>query len=141
MNVTNSAQLHITSSSALCVAGEAVHAGFPSPAQDYFDGRIDLNEHLIRDAMSTFIVRVTGDSMTGAGIYDGDELIVDRSLDAQHGNVIVAVVDGELTVKRLMLIHGGALLQAENPRYPNIRMGALSELTVWGVVTRCLHRV
>lgn len=118
-----------------------VAAGFPSPAQDYFDGRIDLNAHLIKDITSTYVVRVTGDSMEGAGISDGDELIVNRALEPKDGSVVVAVLDGELTVKRLRLTGAGVVLQAENPRYPDIRVQALSELTIWGVATRCLHHV
>ena len=118
-----------------------VAAGFPSPAQDYFDGRIDLNAHLIKDITSTYVVRVTGDSMEGAGISDGDELIVNRALEPRDGSVVVAVLDGELTVKRLRLNGTGVVLQAENPRYPDIRVQALSELTIWGVATRCLHHV
>jgi len=119
----------------------AVAAGFPSPAQDYFDGRIDLNTHLIKDITSTFVVRVTGDSMEGAGISDGDELIVNRALEPRDGSVVIAVLDGELTVKRLRITGNGVVLQAENPRYPDIRVPALSELTIWGVATRCLHHV
>lgn len=119
----------------------AVAAGFPSPAHDYFDGPIDLNAHLIKDITSTFVVRVTGDSMEGAGISDGDELIVNRALEPKDGSVVVAVLDGELTVKRLRITPTGVVLQAENPKYPDIRVPALSELTVWGVVTRCLHHV
>ena len=119
----------------------AVAAGFPSPAQDYFDGRIDLNAHLIKDITSTFVVRVTGDSMEGAGISDGDELIVNRALEPRDGSVVIAVLDGELTVKRLRITRGGVVLQAENPKYPDIRVPALSELTIWGVATRCLHHV
>jgi DNA polymerase V len=119
----------------------AVQAGWPSPAQDYFDGRVDLNTHLIKDANSTFIVRVAGDSMRNAGISDGDEVIVDRALTAQHGDVVVAVLDGELTLKRLWHHNGQVILKAENPRYPDIAIASLSELTIWGVVTRCLHHV
>jgi DNA polymerase V len=126
---------------AFLVAGDAVSAGFPSPAQDYFDGSLDLNEHLIRDKTSTFIVRVSGESMTGAGISDGDELVVDRSLTPKHGNVVVAILDGELTVKRLELTAGGVVLRAENPEYPPILVPALSDLQVWGVVTICLHHL
>ena len=119
----------------------AVAAGYPSPAQDYFDGRIDLNEHLIKDSTSTFVVRVTGDSMERAGISDGDELIVNRALEPKDGSVVIAVLDGELTVKRLRITATGVVLQAENPRYPDIRVPSLSELTIWGVATRCLHHV
>ncbi len=119
----------------------AVAAGFPSPAQDYFDGRIDLNAHLIKDITSTFVVRVTGDSMEGAGISHGDELIVNRALEPRDGSVVIAVLDGELTVKRLRITATGVVLQAENPKYPDIKVPALSELTIWGVATRCLHHV
>ncbi|UZX02135.1 translesion error-prone DNA polymerase V autoproteolytic subunit [Arthrobacter sp. CDRTa11] len=118
-----------------------VAAGYPSPAQDYFDGRIDLNEHLIKDITSTYVVRVSGDSMEGAGISDGDELIVNRALEPKDGSVVIAVLDGELTVKRLRITAAGVLLQAENPNYPDVRVSALSELTIWGVATRCLHHV
>ena len=126
----------------LLVADERVPAGFPSPAQDYFDGTLDLNEHLIKDRTSTFIVRVAGDSMIGAGISDGDELVVDRSITPTHGHVVVAILDGELTIKRLDLeCADGVLLRAENPAYPTIRVRELSDLRIWGVVTVCLHRV
>jgi DNA polymerase V len=126
---------------AIFVAPVSVAAGFPSPAQDYYNGPVDLNAHLINDPTSTFIVRISGDSMTGAGIYDGDEVIVDRSLTASHGSVVVAVLDGELTIKRLQVSPAGVVLRAENPVYPDIPVQALSELSVWGVVTRCLHYV
>lgn len=123
------------------IAPVPVAAGFPSPAQDYFDGRIDLNAHLIKDITSTFVVRVTGDSMERAGISDGDELIVNRALEPRDGSVVIAVLDGELTVKRLRLTATGVVLQAENPKYADIKVPALSELTIWGVATRCLHHV
>lgn len=79
--------------------------------------------------------------MAGAGISDGDELIVDKSLEPVAGNVVVAVLDGELTIKRLHITKAGVVLRAENPAYPDIHVPALSELTIWGVVTRCLHHV
>ncbi|PPF16810.1 MULTISPECIES: LexA family transcriptional regulator [unclassified Rathayibacter] len=123
------------------VTSEAVAAGFPSPAQDYFDGSLDLNDHLIRDKTSTFIVRVSGESMVGAGISDGDELVVDRSITPTHGSVVIAILDGELTVKRLELHSGGVVLRDENPEYPPIHVAELSDLQVWGVVTVCLHRL
>jgi DNA polymerase V len=123
------------------VSPVAVAAGFPSPAQDYFDGRIDLNEHLIKDITSTYIVRVAGDSMEQAGISDGDELIVNRALEPRDGSVVVAVLDGELTIKRLRITAAGVVLQAANPLYPDIRVPALADLTIWGVATRCLHHV
>jgi DNA polymerase V len=130
-----------TSLFSVLISPVAVAAGFPSPAQDYFDGRIDLNAHLIKDITSTFVVRVTGDSMEGAGISHGDELIVNRALEPRDGSVVIAVLDGELTVKRLRITPTGVVLQAENPKYPDIKVPALSELTIWGVATRCLHHV
>lgn len=119
----------------------AVAAGFPSPAQDFATERIDLNAHLINDVASTFLVRVSGHSMTGAGISDGDELVVDRSLTPADGNVVVAIIDGELTIKRLRLGHHHVRLAAENPDYPDIVVPEMAELSIWGVVTRCLHRL
>ncbi len=119
----------------------AVPAGFPSPAQDYYEHGVNLNEHLVLNPESTFILRVSGESMLGAGIWNGDEIIVDRSLSPKHGDIVVAVIDGELTVKRLIIEHQSVRLHAENPNYPDIRLQELSELSIWGVVTRCLHRV
>ena len=123
------------------VAPIAVAAGFPSPAQDYYDGDIDLTEMLVDDQAATFIVRVSGHSMTGAGIDNGDELIVDRSKTPRDGDVIVAILDGELTVKRLRLTGSGVVLQAENPEHPDIEVAELSDLQVWGVATYCLHHL
>lgn len=118
----------------------AVSAGFPSPAQDHYRGPVDLNEHLIQDKTSTFILNVAGDSMTGAGIFDGDHIIVDRSLKAQFGCVVVAIVDGELTLKTLTRSRGRVVLQAENPKYPSIAMEGEMEMSIWGVVTYNIHR-
>ncbi|MDN6679346.1 MAG: S24 family peptidase, partial [Yaniella sp.] len=94
-----------------------------------------------RDELSTFIVRVSGDSMEGAGIYDGDELIVDRSINPRDGHVVVAVVDGDMTVKRLRVTSSGVVLQAENAEYPDVEVAELSDLMVWGVATTCLHHL
>ena len=118
-----------------------VPAGFPSPSQDYSDTKIDLTQMLIRDELSTFIVRVSGDSMEGAGIYDGDKLIVDRSIEPRDGHVVIAIVDGEMTVKRLRVTPMGVILQAENAEYPDVTVAELSDLTIWGVATTCLHQL
>lgn len=120
-------------------APTAVPAGFPSPAQDYYDAPLDLMEHLVKDRTSTFILRVSGSSMEGAGISDGDELIVDRALSPNDGSVVVAILDGELTVKRLRITVRGVVLQAENASYPDLTVGELSELDIWGVAVTCLH--
>ncbi len=114
---------------------EKISAGFPSPAQDYIDKMLDMNEHLIKNETSTFIVKVASLSMLNAGIDIDDELIVDRSLDAKHGDIVVALVDNEFTVKRLMIDESGQWLKAENPDYKNIYLQEGQELFIWGVVT------
>ena len=118
---------------------ESVSAGFPSPADDYLEGKLDLNEHLVRNPTATFFVRVTGDSMEGAGMYSGDILVVDRSLDPKDGNVIIAVIDGELTVKRLSNKNGEISLVPENPNYKPLKITEEMSFTVWGVVTNVIH--
>ena len=118
-----------------------VPAGFPSPAADHTRKRIDLNEHLILNREATFIFRVKGDSMTGIGIYEGDELLVDRSIEARHGNIVLAVLNGDFTVKRLYQRGGVVKLLAENPLYPPIVIKEGEELVIWGVVTRNLHKL
>lgn len=121
----------------LC-AGRAA-AGFPSPAADHLDRRLDLNEHLVLHPQATFFMRVKGDSMTGAGIHDGDLLIVDRSLEPVTGRVVVAALDGELTVKRLQRDRGRVMLKSENPAYADIVVTKDRELQVWGVVAYVVH--
>ena len=121
--------------------GDRIAAGFPSPAEDHIEDRIDLNEQLVKNPPATFFVRVKGNSMTGAGIFDGDTLVVDRSLEAASGSVVVAVVDGELTVKRLCLRRGKVRLLPENPEFPPIEFRDGQELVVWGVVTNVIHPV
>jgi len=118
-----------------------VSAGFPSPAETYFGRPVDFKEHLIEDTRSTFILRVAGDSMEGGGSSDGDQVIVDRSLTLRSGNVVVTVLDGELTVKRLHLTGSGVILRADDPANPHIHVPELCDLAIWGVVTGCLHRV
>lgn len=120
----------------ITVAIERVSAGFPSPAQDYIDKKIDMNEHLIQNECATFIVKVASLSMINAGIDIDDELIVDRSLNAKHKDIIVALVDNDFTVKRLMIDEDGKIwLKAENPEYSNIYLDDGQQLEVWGVVT------
>ncbi|MCB8768989.1 LexA family protein [Acinetobacter soli] len=114
---------------------EKISAGFPSPAQDYIDKRLDMNEHLIKNECATFIVKVGSLSMLNAGIDIDDELIVDRSLDAKHQDIVVALIDNDFTVKRLMIDDTGRWLKAENPDYKNIYFNEGQELVIWGVVT------
>ena len=123
------------------VMSHHVPAGFPSPADDHAQDPIDLNEHLILHRAASFILRVSGWSMIGAGIHDGDEIIVDRAIDPVDGHVVVAVIDGELTIKRLKKLGNKIRLVAENPDYPDIEFLKGEELTIWGVVTRVLHKV
>jgi DNA polymerase V len=118
----------------------SVPAGFPSPADDYVESNIDLNEWLIRNRLATYIVRVEGDSMSGE-IHSGDRLIVDRSLEPKHRDVVVACVGGEMTVKRLLIKDGRRLLAADNPDYAAVELNGDEELIVWGVVTHSIHRV
>ena len=117
-----------------------VAAGFPSPAEDYAEHPLDLHELLIEHPAATFFVRVQGDSMKGAGMQSGDILIVDRSLTAQSGKIVVALIDGEFTVKRLKIEEEKIFLIPENPRYPSIEVAAESDFQVWGVVTYVIHR-
>lgn len=111
-----------------------VSAGFPSPAADYEDKRLDINEYLVRNPVSTFFFAVEGDSMEGAEIFDGDILVVDKSVRPQHGHIVVAFVDGERLVKRLYRRAGQVALVAENPNYPTLTIQEGQELEVWGVV-------
>ena len=125
----------------LSLFGHTVPAGFPSPADDYVEDWLDLNQLLIHNKSATFFLRVKGDSMLNAGIHDGDIIVVDRSIEPADRAVVVAVVDGELTVKRLIMCNGITELHAENPKYAPIRFKEGQELTIWGVVTSSIHGV
>ncbi|MDX1924267.1 MAG: translesion error-prone DNA polymerase V autoproteolytic subunit [Rickettsiaceae bacterium] len=117
-----------------------VSAGFPSPADDNIERRLDLNQYLIPKPTSTFFVRVSGDSMIGAHIYAGDILIVDKSIEARHNKIVIAAVNSELTVKRLYKKNGTIKLVAENPNYPDLTIAAEQDLIIWGVVTSVIHQ-
>ena len=119
----------------------SVHAGFPSPAADHSQKRVDLNEHLIRNKEATFLFRVRGDSMTGIGIYEGDTWLVDRSIDPRHNAIVLAVLNNEFAIKRLYRRGGVVKLIAENPIYPPIQIKQGEELSIWGVVTFNLHKL
>ncbi|QLQ34172.1 MAG: translesion error-prone DNA polymerase V autoproteolytic subunit [Candidatus Thiothrix singaporensis] len=119
-----------------------VAAGFASPADDYIETSLDLNQYLIKHPAATFFLRVEGNSMLGAGIHDGDTLVVDRSLEARSGKVVIAAVNGELTVKRLHIGQQQRVtLLAENPDYPNIPIRDGMDFVIWGVVTNVIHPV
>jgi DNA polymerase V len=115
-----------------------IQAGFPSPAEDYAPERIDLNKVLIKHPLATFLMRVRGASMREAGIDDGDVVLVDRAVKPCHGHVVVAVVDGEFTVKRLWKRGANLKLQAANPTYPDILPKDGQTVEVWGVVTSAI---
>jgi DNA polymerase V len=117
-----------------------VKAGFPSPAEDEMGAPLNLHTYLIPHPTSTFFVRAVGDSMTGAGIFSGDLLIVDRSLTASHGKIVIALLNGQFTVKRLIIDKETICLKAENPLYPPIYIQKEEELTLWGVVTYVIHK-
>ena len=121
------------------VSGSVV-AGFPSPAEQYLEPPLDLNELLVKRPAATFFVRVRGDSMTGAGIHDGDLLVVDRSLRPASGDVIIACVDGDFTVKTYRRDRDGVRLEPANPAFPVLRLRPGQELDYFGKVTACIHR-
>lgn len=117
----------------------AVVAGFPSPGDDHLEDRLSLDQFLIKHPAATFLVRACGDSMTGAGIYSGDLLIVDRALQPKHGNIVIAVVNGELTVKRLHCCGERLLLVAENENFQPLEINEHTDFQIWGVVTNAIH--
>jgi DNA polymerase V len=129
-----------TESMVLPMAGATVHAGFPSPAEDFQVKRIDLNTILVTHPQATFMLRVAGDSMRDTGIDDGDMLVVNRAIKPRHGQVVVAVVDGEFAVKELYMRGGRIKLKAGNPTYPEISPTDGQTIEVWGVVTCCIKQ-
>lgn len=116
-----------------------IRAGFPSPADDYVADTLDLNEHLMPRKEATFLVTVSGDSMIGVGIHNGDILVVDRSLTPANGKVVIAVLDGQFTVKTLEKQRGKIRLMPANPEFEPIEMKDEQELQIWGVVTNVIH--
>jgi DNA polymerase V len=124
--------------------GSRLRAGFPSPADDYLEGRIDLNKYLVEHSAATFLVRIEGDSMTGAGIFPGDIAIVDKSLvdadiKAMHGKIVLAVLDGEFTIKRLCAKGKTVSLVPENDKYQPIAVSEGSDFMIWGVVKHSIR--
>ena len=113
--------------------------GFPSPADDYLDRPLDFNELLVRNPAATFAVRLASDSMTGAGLFPGDIAVVDRSVTPTPGCIVLALLDGEFTVKRYRPHAEGAVLQSENPAYPHIEVTAERAFEIWGVVTKSIR--
>jgi DNA polymerase V len=130
----------VSTSLPLPLVSAHVQAGFPSPAEDHIDGKLDLNQHLIAHPAASFFVRVSGDSMRDAGIFSGDILVVDRSLTASDKSIVVAILNGEFTVKRLKMQGKKISLVPENPHYPIVEITAETDFQVWGVVTYVIHK-
>jgi DNA polymerase V len=131
----------LRAATAVPALGRRVRAGKPTSGDDYREDAVDLGKHLVRDPSSTFVMRVDGWSMRDAGIADGDELVVDRGVAAEDGRIVIADIDGELTVKRLKRTATGWLLQASNPDFADVPIGDKNDLHIWGVVTRVLRAV
>lgn len=130
--------MHIGTSLKLPLAEDGVSAGFPSPADDFLDLSIDLNEEFIRNKSATFFARVKGDSMKDAGISEGDLLIVDKSLEPKNNKIAVCFIDGEFTVKRITIEKDLIWLVAENKRYAPIKVTKDNDFIIWGIVTNVI---
>lgn len=118
-----------------------IPAGFPSPAEDFIEKQLDLNDYLIRNKSATFLVRVNGHSMINAGIHDGDMVVVDRSVEASDGNVILGVLNGEFTIKKLVKEKNKIFLMPENEKFKAIELTSEMDFKIWGVVTFALHKL
>jgi DNA polymerase V len=121
------------------LAGSSVPAGFPSPADDYLDRALDFNELLIENPAATFAVRIDGESMTGVGMFPGDIAVINRARAPVSGSVVLALVNGDFTVKRYRVRDGAITLHPENPRYPDIEIKDGMEFEIWGVVTNSIR--
>jgi len=121
------------------LATSSVAAGFPSPADDYLERPLDFNELLIQNPAATFAVRIAGESMTGAGLFPNDIAVVDRSLPPKNGSIVMALVDGEFTIKRYRVTGNKIWLQAENPKYKDIIISEGSALEIWGVICHAVR--
>tara|TARA_B100000676_G_scaffold282744_1_gene308861 strand:+ start:22 stop:450 length:429 start_codon:yes stop_codon:yes gene_type:complete len=118
-----------------------VSAGFPSPADDYIENNLSLSELLIRNNLSTFLMKASGDSMADVGINHDDILLVDRSLEAKNRDIVIAIIEGSLTVKKLLIkTDGSVVLKSENPKHNDIKIPEINDLEVWGVVTSVIHQ-
>ena len=124
----------------LPLAGTAIAAGFPSPAEEYVEIALDLNKELIKHPSATFYAKVKGDSMVDAGIQDGDVLVIDKALEPKEGTVAVCYLDGEFTVKRLTVQEEGVYLMPANAEFKPIRITEENEFLVWGIVAYVIHK-
>ena len=118
-----------------------ISAGFPSPADDYIENNLSLSELLIRNHLSTFLMKTSGDSKMDVGINDGDILVVDRSIEPKNRDIVIAILEGNLTVKRLLFkTNGSVVLKSENTAYKDIKIPESADLEIWGVVTSAIHQ-
>ena len=140
MSLSTPIPLETRTSIRLPLVSASVEAGFPSPADDHLERSIDLNEELIRNPAATFLVRVKGESMRDAGIHTGDTLIVDKSVTPADRQIVVAMIDGEFTVKRFRKLNRRIFLEAANDSFAPIEVGENQELTIWGAVTYIIHQ-
>ena len=125
----------------LHLVNEGISAGLPSPADDFKELRISIDQEVVRNEEATFYARVSGQSMQGAGLDDGDLLVIDRSMEPQHNKIAVCYIDGEFTVKRLKVTPGGIFLMPENPNYQPIEVSEDNELIIWGIVTYVVKKL
>ncbi len=121
------------------LARETISAGFPSPAEDYIELDIDLNKYLIKNPISSFFLRVSGNSMNNSGIQNNDLLIIDRSINPKAGDIVVAILDGDFTLKRLIKDNGNYYLKADKEDYPSINLYEYNEVEIWGVAIYSIH--
>ena len=119
----------------------SARAGFPSPANDYLEGEIDLNRYLIKNSLATFIVKSQGNCMLQAGIHSGDLLIVDKSIKPKNNSIVIASINGDLIVKRIKISGKKFLLTSDNKEYGNIKINNESDIFIWGIVTKVIHNV
>ena len=120
---------------------EGIHAGFPSPAEDFAEPTLDLNHYVIKNPASTFYARIKGDSMVGANIQDGDVVVIDKSLEPTDGSIAVCFIDGEFTLKRIRIDKGKVWLQPANPEFPAIEVTEENHFVVWGIVTYVIKKM
>ena len=141
VEIVSRATLEVPAGQTAPLYSSDVEAGFPSPADDYIEQELNLHEYAVRHKSATFFVRAHGDSMINAGIFDGDLLVVDRLETASDGRVVIAALDGDLTVKRLVQKDGKTWLAPENPDYPRFDITNREYVHVWGVVTYVVHKL
>ena len=120
---------------------EGIHAGFPSPAEDYTEPVLDLNRYVIKNPASTFYARISGDSMVGVGIQDGDIVVIDKSLEPTNDQIAVCFIDGEFTLKRIHTENGRLFLMPHNPNFPSIEITEENNFQVWGIVTYIIKKM